>query len=277
MERHEIDSDAVVAGEIMTPHVIMLEKNEATFKDVINSLHKNKISAIFIHDTLKNDYYIISQTDIVNFLENGGMHEQNIAKISVTEIMQGPIEMLDIETPVDLIIRFMNEYVYKRVLISKNGKAIGVVSTRNIMKWNDTYFRPAKPQILLMMDNLTSNFIARHIFECNINDDVQRELIDLYGGALKAISIITNQIIKESGEIRHLVKDKRSILFEPCKNITGILICDYNSIELRHKLKKATKEFYRVHSVIFQTAKRNNRGVHKRCDISSIIPIFKDD
>ena len=272
----EIDVNSAVAGEIMTPYVVMLNI-DASFQDLINTLHNHNISAVFIHDNDKNEYFIISQTDIINFLENGGMFKQNIANIKVTELMQGPIELLDVSTTVDKIIRFMSKNNYKRVLISKDGKAAGVISTRDIMKWNDTYFKPARPQILIFLDNLSSNFIAKHIFLHNINEiDIQHELIDLYGGAIHAISAMTNEIFKRSGDMSQLVKDKRSILFEPYQNITGILICDYNSIELRRKLQHATQQFFEINSRIITNAKEKKRGIVTTLKIDSVIPIFKE-
>ena len=270
----EFDVNSAIAGEIMTPHIIML-KTDAVLEDVMETLSKNKISAIFIYDDSNDEYYIISKTGIVDFFNSGGLHRENLANVPVTEIMQGPIGMLDIETPVDKIIRYMTKQNYKRVLISKEGKATGVVSTQDIMKWNNIYFKPSKPQILLFMDNKSSNFIARHIFEEHIEYNLKRELIDLYGGALNTISFMTDEIIEGSGKMSHLIKEKRCVLFEPYENITGILICDYNNIELRHKLRKATKKFYNTHTNIFQKAAEHNLGLHDIFDIGSIIIIFK--
>ncbi|TFF98004.1 MAG: CBS domain-containing protein, partial [Promethearchaeota archaeon] len=240
---NEKDLGSAVAKEIMTPFVISLN-SDATFENVINTLVENRITAVFIHDPKTNDYYIISQRYIVKFLKRDGLKSINLAQTSVKEIMKGPIETVDVQTPVETVIRFMTEHDYKRVLISENGKATGVISTKDIMKWNDTYFfKPAVPQILFFVDNLTSNLIGRHIFKKNIQDEVQDDLIDIYGGALNSISIITNQLIKESGKMTHLMKDKRAVLFEPRDQVTGILICDFNSVDLRRKLIAATDLF----------------------------------
>ncbi len=272
----EYNENSAVAGEIMTPHVIMLDTN-STFKDVIKSLDENDISAVFIEDPSKDEYFIITKTDIINFLNDRGMGEHNLANISVKKIMKGPTTMLDIDTPIDSIIRFMSEHNYKRVLISKDNKPVGVVSTRDIMKWNNTYFKPAKPQILLFMDNINSTFIAKHIYEENIGDDVQQELIDIYGGAISTISAITDEVIKSSGTMRQLLKDKRSILFEPYKGITGILISDYNSIELRRKLKIATEKLYEMNSNLIDNKHKKKMGVNVNLDINSLVPIFEKD
>ena len=88
----ELDVNSAIAGEIMTPYVIML-KTGAVLSDVTDSLSKNQISAVFIHDNSKKEYYIISKTDVVDFLNKGGFNRENLAKVSVTELMQGPSGM----------------------------------------------------------------------------------------------------------------------------------------------------------------------------------------
>ena len=272
----EIDESSATVGEIMTPHVILLKK-DALFKELVEKLQKYNISAIFIEDTTTNEYFIVTKTDVINFLSSGGILEQNLSEVSVEKLMQGPTELIDIDTSIDTVIRFMIEHGFKRVLIGKDNKPVGVVSTKDIMQWNNTYFKPSKPQILLIMDNLNSIFIAKHIYKENLDDDVHDGLMDAYGGALTSISAITDEVIKQSGTMRQLLKDKRSILFEPYKGITGVLISDYNSIELRRKLKIATKKFYELHSELINSKHSKENGISKTLNIDPIVPIFKED
>ncbi|MFX1589548.1 MAG: HPP family protein [Promethearchaeota archaeon] len=272
----EINENSATVGEIMTPNVIMLNKN-ALFKELVEKLQKYNISAVFIEDITKKEYFIITKTDVINFLNSGGMHEKNLSEVSVEKLMKGPTELIDIDTPIDTVIRFMIEHGFKRVLIGKDDKPVGVVSTKDIMQWNNTYFKPSKPQILLIMDNLNSIFIAKHIYKENLDDDVHDGLMDAYGGALTSISAITDEVIKQSGTMRQLLKDKRSILFEPYKGITGVLISDYNSIELRRKLKIATKKFYELHSELINSKHSKESGISKTLNIDPIVPIFKED
>lgn len=264
---------STVAEEIMTPYVIMLDIG-ASFKRLVYILNLNKISAVFIHDSSDNKYYIISHADIIQYLSKEVFKEARLGDISVKKIMKGPVKMLDVETSVDNIVRFMNEHGYKRVLISKNNIPVGVVSTRDIMKWNGTYFKPAKPQILLFMDNKTNILIAKHIFDENIQDIVQDELIDMYGAVFKSVMVITNEIIHESGEIRQMIKDKRCITFESFKGITVILVSDYNSIDLRRKLKIATKLFYETHVKKIEYYHERNIGVSEPLAINKAVLIF---
>lgn len=270
---NELDVNSAIAREIMTPFVIMLEK-DATFKEVVDTLTNNHITAVFIFDKEVNEYYIISQAIITEFLSKIGLKCGDLSKLSVSRIMKGPIETVDIDTPVDKVIRFMAKKNYKRVLISEEEKATGVISTRDIMMWNNTYFKQAKPQILLFIDNKNSCLIAQHIFEENLQDDVEQELISIYGGALKAISIITEEVIKRSGKLYHLHNDKRSILVESYKELMGVLICDYNSIDLRRKLKLACRKFYEMHSDVINNAACLT-GVNVRLDLGDIFTIFQ--
>ena len=272
----DFNGSSATVGEIMTPYVIML-KRDAKFKELVDKLQKHNISAVFIEDTVKNEYFIVTKTDVINFLNSGGMNEQNLAEVPVKKLVQGPTELIDIDKPIDTVIRFMIEHGFKRVLIGKDNKPVGVVSTKDIMLWNNTYFKPSKPQILLIMDNINSIFIAKHIFKENLDDYVHNGLIDVYGGALTSISALTDKVIKPSGPMRQLLKDKRSILFEPYKGITGVLISDYNSIDLRRKLKIATKKFYELHSKIINSKHNKQKGINKILNIEPVVPIFEED
>ncbi|MFX1395673.1 MAG: cyclic nucleotide-binding/CBS domain-containing protein [Promethearchaeota archaeon] len=268
-----IDARSAIARDIMTPFVVMIDIN-STFEETINILHDKKISAVFIHDKGNNNYYIVSHMDVINYLKVRGMFKSNLWDIPIIELMKGPIRTIDEETPVDSIIRFLSNNNYKRTLITKNGKPVGVVSTKDILMWNNSYFKPARPQIFLFMCNLTSNVIARHVFEENIEDEIQHDLLDLLVGALSSISLITDEVLKKSGKISHLMGEKRSVLFEPYKNISGLLICDYNSIELRRKLQIATWKFYDLHRDYLETASKHDTGLSLTLDISPIISIF---
>jgi len=270
------NESSAIAEQIMTPYVVMLDTS-ATFKDVIEKMQKHNISAVFIENTTESEYFIITKTDVINFLNSGGILEQNLSEVSVKKIMQGPTSLIDVKTPIDTIIRFMIEHNFKRVLIGRDNKPAGVVSTKDIMQWNNTYFKPSKPQILLFMDNINSIFIAKHIYVENISQDVEDDLIDAYGGAITSISAIIDEILKKSGTMRQLLKDKRSILFQPYKGITGILISDYNSIELRRKLQIATQKFYEMHAKIIDDSHKEKKGINITLDLEPIIPIFKED
>jgi CBS domain-containing protein len=260
-ETDKIDSAA--AKDIMTPFVHMLPTT-ATLQDVIKNLNINDISAVFIEDKKKSKYYIISQSDIVRFLYEGGLHDPMIDKVPSARIMKGPVSMLDEDTSIDLVIRFMRQKDYKRALISRNGEPVGVISTRDILIWNDIYFKPAEPQALLVVDNTSNLLICQHIFKENISEGLNETLMEMYGGALSSISMITDEILKKKGQFKRLLREKNVILFEPREKITSILISNNNSIEIRRNLHKFTNNF------VSKYAKRLN---HK--DFQVVVSNFK--
>ncbi len=255
----------------MTPHVHMLP-SAATFGEVVKMMHDEEISAVFIHDATSDNYYIISQTDVVYFLHHYGLVEKDLGAIPVTRLMIGPVDMIEQDTPLDLVIRFMVEKQYKRVLISRDGKPAGIVSQRDVMVWGDKYFKVAQPQVLLFMENQSSIFVGKHTFQENLNKTLDKDLIELYGGALTSISAITDEVLQQPGKMMRLEKDNRTILFEPWHEITGILICTGNSIELRRRLHEATEQFYTKHHTLFESP--NYQYNLKEFDIDQILSFF---
>ncbi|TFF97027.1 MAG: hypothetical protein EU547_05505 [Promethearchaeota archaeon] len=70
------------------------------------------------------------------------------------------------------------------------------------------------------------------------------------------------------------MKDKRAVLFEPRDQVTGILICDFNSVDLRRKLIAATDLFCKIYEDLINQAIKYKRGISQICDISKIISVF---
>ena len=89
------NESSAIAEQIMTPYVVMLDI-KATFKEVVKKMQKHNISAVIIEDATKSEYFIITKTDIINFLVSGGMLEQNLSEVSVKKLMQGPISLIDV-------------------------------------------------------------------------------------------------------------------------------------------------------------------------------------
>ncbi len=291
MEKYseDYDTESVIARDIMTPYVYMMPST-STLEEVIKFLHDKDISAVFIYkedqaprknpdctpdmSSNKNpdkvpehvsnkainkgspkEFFIISQTDIVRFLATGGIKESMIDMVPASRIMKGPIQMLDQTTPVDLVIRFMADNNYKRALIKNDHKAVGVISTRDILIWNDVYFKPAKAYALLFIKNHSGVLIGKKIFKDTLEqekEDLDMNLIDLYGGALHSITQMTNEVMKKKGHIKTLARKNATILLEPREYITAILICDNNSIEMRTKLVHALEEFQEKYKNLLQ-------------------------
>lgn len=228
----------------MTPRVFMLPST-SNFGELVRLMHEKRVSAIIIFNVDDGQYYIISHTDVIEFLHKfrGEYDKDEMYSTKLSQIMNGPIDIVEEKTPIDQVIRIMTVRGYKRVLIGKNGEPTGIVSTRDLLLWNNNYFKEAAPLILMVMDNDSSIILGKHVFRENFNRQINHELIDLYGGALTSISHITEEVLNQSGGMRCIRKDNFTILFEPREMITAILVCDHNSIMLRRRLNSFTSRF----------------------------------
>ena len=120
---------------------------------------------------------------------------------------------------------------------------MGVISMTDILQWNALYFKPAKPLVFIILNNLSGIILGKYIFKDNIPRALDAELIDLVGGAFSPISNIIEEVMSGSGRIREVEKENYKILFEQREFITGILFADNKSLELRHRLHLATDAF----------------------------------
>jgi predicted transcriptional regulator len=262
------------AKDIMTERIYMVPSS-ATFEDLVSIMSDKRVSAVIVIDGKAGEkprYYIITHTDIIDFLiKQKGCGD--IYEVTLKEIMKGPIDIIDEDTSLDVLIRYMTDHGYKRVLVGKNGEPTGIVSTQDILAWNNQYFKLSKPAILMVMDNETSIILAKHIFKENFTKELNNELFEVYGGALSTISAITEELFNQSGQLRVLEKDNYVILFDPRKIITGMLICSHNSIELRRLLSIFMNRFEEKFKKMLYSVNFRSLG-KSEVDISSLVDIF---
>ena len=166
----------------------------------------------------------------------------DLNNVKISEIMTGPIHLVEETTPMDQVINYMFTHGFKRVIIGRKGIPVGVVSNSDVILWNNLYFKPAKPLVFAIMDNESGILVGTHIFTENIKS-VNKELLDMIGGALKSISFMLEETLSQAGHLREVQKDTYVIIFEPREYCTGILICDRKSINFRHKLHEITNLF----------------------------------
>ena len=231
-----------LAKDLMTSHVVMLPSN-AKFRDLVNLMYDKRLSAVIIHDKDSEDYYLISHSVVIDFLKKDiDIHGYNdIYEVPLLHIMRGPIKIINKYTPIDDVIRLMTERGYKRVLIGDKKKPVGILSVRDIISWNNKYFQKSEPILIMLIDNSSSILIGKHIFADNSNNVktkriINKDLLDLYGGALSSLNAISDEVLSNSGETYVIQKEKYSILLEPRNKVTGILISTQNSISLRRRL-----------------------------------------
>lgn len=118
----------IKAEEMMTKNVITISL-DATLKDAIELLLCEKISGMPVIDADGKMIGIISEKDILNFAFSG-----NLNNTKVSEAMTKNVKSFPPDTNVDLIALDISHHQFRRVPIVEEGKVVGIVSRRDIIR-----------------------------------------------------------------------------------------------------------------------------------------------
>ena len=116
------------AKDVMTREVITID-TETGLEEAIARLVNNKISGMPVCDKDGKVVGMISEKDILNFIFSG-----NIKNTKVKEAMSTHIISFPPDADLDKIALVMGEKQIRRVPILENGKLVGVVSRRSIIR-----------------------------------------------------------------------------------------------------------------------------------------------
>lgn len=116
------------ARDVMTTEVITIDP-ETMLEEAIEKLVNNKISGMPVCDKAGHIIGMISEKDILNFIFSG-----NIKNTKVKEAMSSHIIGFPPDAELDKIALVMGEKQIRRVPIIENGKLLGIVSRRSIIK-----------------------------------------------------------------------------------------------------------------------------------------------
>jgi CBS domain-containing protein len=266
---NRFDVNHPLARDIMSDGVYRIDAN-LSINDAIKIMFEKRISAVLTSQGDEN--FIITNKDLIDFLYHNNQGTIDLDKIPCSQIMSGPLELMPEDTPLDEIIQYMFVKGFKRIIIGHNNKPKGIISNTDILMWNAKYFQPAKPLVFAIMDNDSNILIGFYVFEENIRS-INRDLLDLIGGALGAISNILSEAMNQSGRLRELEKDDYIITFEPREFVTGIIISDKKSITIRHKLHYVTNAFCDWY--LTEDRLSNNKKGIQSIDISRFAKYFR--
>ena len=116
------------AADIMTTNVVTAKK-DMVLTDVIALLLRWHISALPVVDDDNKLIGIVSEIDLVNMTLDGNAEDTMVEDVMVTEIVSfGPDAQL-----AELVQSFSKNRL-RRVPILDNGKVIGIVSRRDILR-----------------------------------------------------------------------------------------------------------------------------------------------
>ncbi|UYP48578.1 hypothetical protein NEF87_004863 [Candidatus Lokiarchaeum ossiferum] len=252
MEIKQIESYSygLSVEEIAHVGVHLVEKNERLI-NVLKIMDTKQISAVVVEDINNlTEYYIISHTDIIRFLVKQRNHldfygllaggKNLLHDTRAKEIMRGPIDIMRMGTPIDELIGKLQQTGFKRAILGNvKRQPIGVISTKDLIEWNSILLPPGTPYLVCVMEIDTGLVLGRHFLQ----EDVTAGFVTILGGSLSAISILTNEILKQSGNIRLIEKDRFVIMLETHGTLTAFVVADRSSITLRRKLQNFLRNF----------------------------------
>ena len=118
----------LTAKDIMTREVLTANP-DAKLIEIIRTLVDNKVSGMPVCDSNTAVIGMISERDIMNFIFDG-----NVENTTVREAMSTTIISFPPDTPIDRICLTMAEKMLRRVPIIENGKLVGIISRRSIIR-----------------------------------------------------------------------------------------------------------------------------------------------
>ncbi|MHB9154456.1 MAG: CBS domain-containing protein [Endomicrobiales bacterium] len=116
------------ARDIMTRDVLTIHP-EADLEEAIGELVNSRISGMPVCDTEGRVVGMISEKDILNFIFSG-----NLKQTTVGEAMSRQVISFPPDADIDVISLAMGEKQIRRVPILENGRLVGIISRRSIIR-----------------------------------------------------------------------------------------------------------------------------------------------
>ena len=157
-------NNIILRKDLMTPGVHMLDSN-AMLIEALSIMYSRKIKGLLIYDKEKEQYFQLCVNDLVSFLYHKRDFQIELKDYKVHMLMDGPIQFIDPELPVDLLIRFLLTYNYDRAYVGRDNIPMGTITRTDILQWNGLYFKPAKPMVFMILDNSSGVAIGKYVFK----------------------------------------------------------------------------------------------------------------
>ena len=116
------------AKDVMSKEIITISPG-ATLADAVELLLAKEISGMPVVDNSEKMIGIISEKDILNFAFSG-----NLRVTRVKEAMTENVTSFSPDADVDSIALAISHHQFRRVPIVKDGKVVGIISRRDILR-----------------------------------------------------------------------------------------------------------------------------------------------
>jgi CBS domain-containing protein len=117
------------AGEIMRSPVLATTPR-ASVRDIASQLVRNGISGMPVAEPGGTILGVITEADVLAALMEG----KQLEKLTAQDIMSTEPITVDTDTPVEDVIKFLNEEGIVRVPVTDKGKLVGIVSRVDVIR-----------------------------------------------------------------------------------------------------------------------------------------------
>ena len=126
---HKPTAVPVTAKEIMQTPVIAATPN-ASLRDLAGRLVTNEFSGMPVADPDGRVVGVITEADIIRALLEG----KRLENLTAGEVMTGPAVTVDAKTPIEQVMKSLQEHRIVRVPVIAEGKLVGIIARRDLIR-----------------------------------------------------------------------------------------------------------------------------------------------
>jgi len=119
----------LTAKEIMQTPVIAATPR-ASLRDLAARLVTNEFSGMPVADPDGRVIGVITEADIIRALLEG----KHIENLTASQVMTGPALTVDVTTPLEEVMKILQEHKIVRVPVTSDDKLVGIVARRDVIR-----------------------------------------------------------------------------------------------------------------------------------------------
>jgi CBS domain-containing protein len=117
------------AKEIMQTPVIAATP-QASLRDLAARLVTNEFSGMPVADPDGRVVGVITEADIIRALLEG----KRLENLTAGQVMTGPAVTVDVKTPLEQVMKSLQEHRIVRVPVTAEGKLVGIIARRDLIR-----------------------------------------------------------------------------------------------------------------------------------------------
>lgn len=155
-----------IVRSVMTPRVVTVDSQEPV-RRALQLMDENDIGAIVV-TVAENPEGVVTEKDVVRRIARETLELDR----PVGEIMTRPLISINSEAPVTQALYIMVERKVRRLPVLKDGRLVGIIVERDIMRWLID-----RPDVILDLFSLTAPNVAKEAVAAILRELQLREKI----------------------------------------------------------------------------------------------------